>query len=115
MMQLLKHLARIEALFPPRLTVSNMTLQSLEEAWLAWPLLVPWGMLVDGINFYYVLAANTPLTKRLNVAIIDNNPALGRRPCIKKEDIPDPRVSTVTSASISFFKDIGAWKYVEQH
>ncbi|GLT68587.1 hypothetical protein SLA2020_408020 [Shorea laevis] len=72
-------------------------------------------MLVDGINFYYVLAANTPLTKHLNVAIIDNNPALGRRPCVKKEDNPDPRVSTVTSATISFFKDIGAWKYVEQH
>ncbi|GLU08728.1 hypothetical protein SLE2022_256230 [Rubroshorea leprosula] len=59
--------------------------------------------------------ANTPLTKHLNVAIIDSNPALGRRPCIKKEDIPDPRVSTVTPASISFFKDIGAWQYVEQH
>ncbi|KAB2608819.1 ubiquinone biosynthesis monooxygenase COQ6 [Pyrus ussuriensis x Pyrus communis] len=34
---------------------------------------------------------------------------------IKKEDPPDPRVSTVTSATISLFKDIGAWKYVEQN
>ncbi|KAL0456826.1 UNVERIFIED_CONTAM: Ubiquinone biosynthesis monooxygenase COQ6, mitochondrial [Sesamum latifolium] len=35
--------------------------------------------------------------------------------CIRKEDPPDPRVSTVTPASIDLFKDVGAWKYVEQH
>ncbi|KAK6265967.1 hypothetical protein QUC31_016804, partial [Theobroma cacao] len=65
--------------------------------------------------------ASRPLTKHLNVAIIDSNPALGRKHFIKKEDLPDPRVSTVTPATISFFKvvvylaDIGAWQYVEQH
>ncbi|KAL5551954.1 hypothetical protein UlMin_002130 [Ulmus minor] len=59
--------------------------------------------------------ASMPLTKHLNVAIIDSNPALFSRPSIKKEDPPDPRVSTVTPASISLFKDIGAWKYVQQH
>ncbi|PON43865.1 Ubiquinone biosynthesis hydroxylase UbiH/COQ [Parasponia andersonii] len=59
--------------------------------------------------------ASMPLTKHLNVAIVDSNPALLSGVCIKKEDPPDPRVSTVTPATISFFKDIGAWKYVEQH
>lgn len=59
--------------------------------------------------------ASRPLTKHLSVAIIDSNPALGRKHFIKKEDLPDPRVSTVTPATISFFKDIGAWQYVEQH
>ncbi|KAJ7979674.1 Ubiquinone biosynthesis monooxygenase COQ6, mitochondrial [Quillaja saponaria] len=59
--------------------------------------------------------ASTPLTKQLKVAIIDSNPALGSTLCIKKEDPPDPRVSTVTPATISFFKDAGAWKYVEQN
>ncbi|KDP20324.1 hypothetical protein JCGZ_06410 [Jatropha curcas] len=59
--------------------------------------------------------ATTPLTKHLNVAIIDSNPALGSKLIIKKEDPPDPRVSTVTPATISIFKDIGAWQYVQQH
>ncbi|XP_022761933.1 ubiquinone biosynthesis monooxygenase COQ6, mitochondrial-like isoform X3 [Durio zibethinus] len=59
--------------------------------------------------------ATRPLTKHLNIAIIDSNPALGRKHFIKKEDLPDPRVSTVTPATISFFKDIGAWQYVERH
>ncbi|PON47947.1 Ubiquinone biosynthesis hydroxylase UbiH/COQ [Trema orientale] len=59
--------------------------------------------------------ASMPLTKHLNVAIVDSNPALLSGVCIKKEDPPDPRVSTVTPATISFFKDIGAWKYVEEH
>ncbi|XWS09117.1 hypothetical protein CRYUN_Cryun40dG0058400 [Craigia yunnanensis] len=59
--------------------------------------------------------ASRRLTKHLNVAIIDSNPALGRKHFIKKEDLPDPRVSTVTPATISFFKDIGTWQYVEQH
>uniref|UniRef100_A0A2N9F4V0 Uncharacterized protein n=1 Tax=Fagus sylvatica TaxID=28930 RepID=A0A2N9F4V0_FAGSY len=45
-----------------------------------------------------------PLTKHLNVAIIDSNPALGSRLCFNKEDPPNPRVSTVTPASISLFK-----------
>ena len=49
-------------------------------------------------------AASMPLTKHLNVAIIDSNPALLARDNIKKEDAPDPRVSTVTPATISFFK-----------
>ncbi|XP_052874862.1 uncharacterized protein LOC108454263 isoform X1 [Gossypium arboreum] len=59
--------------------------------------------------------ASRPLTRHLNVAIIDSNPALGRKHFIKKEDLPDPRVSTITPATISFFKDIGAWQFVEQH
>lgn len=59
--------------------------------------------------------ASMPLTKQLTVAIIDSNPALGRKDCFKKDDPPDPRVSTVTPATISFFKDVGAWQYVQQH
>ncbi|XP_052208510.1 uncharacterized protein LOC127812191 isoform X2 [Diospyros lotus] len=59
--------------------------------------------------------ASTPLTKQLSIAIIDSNPALGRNDCIKKDDPPDPRVSTVTPASISFFKEVGAWHYLQQH
>ncbi|EYU31732.1 hypothetical protein ABFS82_07G059500 [Erythranthe guttata] len=59
--------------------------------------------------------ANTPLTKKLSVAIIDSNPALLSGDVIKKEDPPDPRVSTVTPATIALFKDMGAWKYVEEH
>ncbi|KAL0414130.1 UNVERIFIED_CONTAM: Ubiquinone biosynthesis monooxygenase COQ6, mitochondrial [Sesamum radiatum] len=59
--------------------------------------------------------ARMPLTNQLNVAIIDSNPALLTSDCIRKEDPPDPRVSTVTPASIDLFKDVGAWKYVEEH
>lgn len=59
--------------------------------------------------------ASNPMTKQLSVAIIDSNPALGSSLHIKKEDPPDPRVSTVTPASISFLQDAGAWKYVEQN
>lgn len=49
-------------------------------------------------------AASMPLTKELDLAIIDSNPALMAQDCIRKEDPPDPRVSTVTPATISFFK-----------
>ncbi|XP_048319776.2 uncharacterized protein LOC107430222 isoform X2 [Ziziphus jujuba] len=59
--------------------------------------------------------ASMPLTKDLNVAIIDSNPALSSGVSIKKEEPPDPRVSTVTPATISIFKEIGAWKYIEQN
>nr|AKF43257.1 FAD/NAD(P)-binding oxidoreductase family protein [Pelargonium citronellum] len=59
--------------------------------------------------------ARMPLTKQLNVAIIDSNPALQNKLIIKKEDPPDPRVSTVTPATISLFKDVGAWEYVLQN
>ncbi|PWA71627.1 FAD/NAD(P)-binding oxidoreductase family protein [Artemisia annua] len=59
--------------------------------------------------------ASMPLTKHLSIAIIDSNPALLNGPSINKDDPPDPRVSTVTPATISLFKDIGAWEYVEQH
>ncbi|KFK39724.1 hypothetical protein AALP_AA3G280100 [Arabis alpina] len=58
--------------------------------------------------------ASKPLTKHLNVAIIDNNPLLGRKNVIEKGHPPDARVSTVTPATISFLKDIGAWKYIEE-
>lgn len=53
-----------------------------------------------------MLAAKMPLTKQLNVAIIDSNPALQSGQSIKKDDPPDPRVSTVTPATISLFKGI---------
>ncbi|MED6194812.1 putative ubiquinone biosynthesis monooxygenase [Stylosanthes scabra] len=53
-----------------------------------------------------------PMTKQLSVATIDSNPALSGSMSIKKEDPPDPRVSTVTPATISFLQDAGAWKYV---
>lgn len=56
--------------------------------------------------FNFLFPATTPLTKHLNVAIIDSNPALGGKLCIKREDPPDARVSTVTPATISFFKGI---------
>ncbi|KAH6825958.1 oxidoreductase family protein [Perilla frutescens var. hirtella] len=59
--------------------------------------------------------AKMPLTNQLNVAIIDSNPALQSGHCIKQEDPPDPRVSTVTPATIAHFKDVGVWKYVEEH
>ncbi|CAL5347589.1 unnamed protein product [Camellia sinensis] len=36
--------------------------------------------------------ASMPLTKQLTVAIIDSNPALGRKDCFKKDDPPDPRM-----------------------
>ncbi|KAK6929612.1 FAD-binding domain [Dillenia turbinata] len=58
--------------------------------------------------------ASMPLTKQLNIAIVDSNPALGSASSIKKEGPPDPRVSTVTPATISLFKDVGAWQYVQQ-
>ena len=51
-------------------------------------------------------AASMPLTKQLTVAIIDSNPALGREEHFKKDDPPDSRVSTVTPATISFYKGI---------
>lgn len=54
------------------------------------------------------VAAHLPLTKHLKVVIIDSNPALGKRDCINKEDPPDPRVSTVTPATISYFKGIAS-------
>ncbi|KAI4357012.1 hypothetical protein L6164_000991 [Bauhinia variegata] len=59
--------------------------------------------------------ASVPMTKQLNIAIIDSNPALQSGFCIKKEDPPDPRVSTITPATISFLQGAGAWKYVEQN
>nr|GMD90773.1 FAD/NAD(P)-binding oxidoreductase family protein [Ipomoea batatas] len=59
--------------------------------------------------------ASTPLTRHLNVAIIDSNPALQNADLLKKEGPPDPRVSTVTPATISFYRDMGAWQHVQQH
>ncbi|GAB4843090.1 Putative ubiquinone biosynthesis monooxygenase [Ancistrocladus abbreviatus] len=59
--------------------------------------------------------ASNPLTEKLSVAIIDSNPALTRGVRINKDEPPDPRVSTITPTTISLLKDIGAWKYIEQH
>ncbi|KAK1310401.1 hypothetical protein QJS10_CPA08g01128 [Acorus calamus] len=59
--------------------------------------------------------SSMPLTKNLTIAIIDSNPALGSKGIFKQDGVPDPRVSTVTPATISFFQEIGAWKYVQQH
>ena len=57
------------------------------------------------LTFLYILyAANMPLTKNLRVAIIDSTPALKSRNYLTKSSIPDSRVSTVTPATISFFK-----------
>uniref|UniRef100_A0A1D1ZBL8 Ubiquinone biosynthesis monooxygenase COQ6, mitochondrial n=3 Tax=Anthurium amnicola TaxID=1678845 RepID=A0A1D1ZBL8_9ARAE len=66
-----------------------------------------------GMAFACALS-RTRLTKHLNVAIIDSNPTLGFENSFKKCEIPNPRVSTVTPATISFFKEIGAWDYVQQ-
>ncbi|AQK49471.1 hypothetical protein ZEAMMB73_Zm00001d049041, partial [Zea mays] len=51
-------------------------------------------------------AANMSLTKHLRVAIIDSNQALESRSYLGKNSIPDSRVSTVTPATISFFKGV---------
>jgi len=45
-----------------------------------------------------------PLTKHLKIAIIDSNPALKSRGYLDKNSTPDSRVSTVTPATISFFR-----------
>ncbi|GLJ08108.1 hypothetical protein SUGI_0081450 [Cryptomeria japonica] len=58
--------------------------------------------------------ASLPLTKALKIAIIDSNPTLGVKKIFPKDDIPDPRVSTITPATVSFFKDIGAWEHVQE-
>lgn len=60
----------------------------------------------------FVFPASMPMTKQLSVAIIDSNPALSSGLCIKKEDPPDPRVSTVTPASISFLQGILFLRFV---
>ncbi|PKA55098.1 Zeaxanthin epoxidase, chloroplastic [Apostasia shenzhenica] len=54
------------------------------------------------------------LAKQLKVVIIDSNPTLKSTVHFKKDELPDPRVSTVTPATISFLKEVGAWEYVEQ-
>ncbi|CAH9101194.1 unnamed protein product [Cuscuta europaea] len=59
--------------------------------------------------------ASTSLTSKLRVAIIDSNPALLNVDFLEKEVPPDPRVSTVTPATISFYKGVGAWQHVQQH
>lgn len=58
--------------------------------------------------------SSMPLTKQLKVAIIDSNPALQSGSLLKKDNVPNPRVSTVTPATISFLKEVGAWEYVQQ-
>ncbi|KAI3833755.1 hypothetical protein MKW92_017146 [Papaver armeniacum] len=73
-------------------------------------------LLFTALSHFYFLdfLASIPLTRHLNVAIIDSNPALGRIDGIKKCELPDPRVSAITPATISFFKDVGAWQYVQE-
>ncbi|GMP74391.1 hypothetical protein CsSME_00031822 [Camellia sinensis var. sinensis] len=60
-------------------------------------------------------AASMPLTKQLTVAIIDSNLALGRKDYFKKDDPPDPRVSAITPATISFFKGIRCYLVIIVH
>lgn len=57
--------------------------------------------------------ASLPLTKALRVAIIDSNPTLGVRKFLPTDDVPDVRVSAITPSTVSFFKDVGAWEYVQ--
>lgn len=57
--------------------------------------------------------ASLPLTKALRVAIIDSNPTLGVRNFLPTDDVPDVRVSAITPSTVSFFKDVGAWEYVQ--
>lgn len=54
--------------------------------------------------YFFPHAANMPLTKHLRVGIIDSNPALKSRNYLKKDGVPDSRVSTITPATISFFR-----------
>ncbi|CAL9754047.1 unnamed protein product [Musa acuminata subsp. burmannicoides] len=58
--------------------------------------------------------SSIPLTKHLKVAIVDPNPALSLRNYYDKSEMPDSRVSTITPATISLFKDVGAWEHVQQ-
>lgn len=57
--------------------------------------------------------ASLPLTKALRVAIIDSNPTLGVRKSLPTDNVPDVRVSAITPSTVSFFKDVGAWEYVQ--
>uniref|UniRef100_A0A0E0P3N7 Ubiquinone biosynthesis monooxygenase COQ6, mitochondrial n=2 Tax=Oryza rufipogon TaxID=4529 RepID=A0A0E0P3N7_ORYRU len=70
--------------------------------------------IVGGGMVGLAVASNMPLTKHLRVGIIDSNPALKSRNYLKKDGVPDSRVSTITPATISFFRDIGAWDHVQQ-
>ncbi|XP_002965486.2 ubiquinone biosynthesis monooxygenase COQ6, mitochondrial [Selaginella moellendorffii] len=50
---------------------------------------------------------SSPLTRSLKIAVIDGSPISFDK--VKKSDIPDPRVSSITPATVSFCKDIGTW------
>ncbi|XP_056843016.1 LOW QUALITY PROTEIN: uncharacterized protein LOC108837154 [Raphanus sativus] len=93
---------------------SNVKINSIEDDSPQHDIAIVGGGMV-GIAFAASLASK-PLTKHLNVAIIDNNPLFGTKSTIEKghPPPPDPRVSTVTPATISFLKGIGAWKYIEE-
>ncbi|KAK9140663.1 hypothetical protein Scep_010344 [Stephania cephalantha] len=56
-----------------------------------------------------------PLTKHLNVAIIDSNPALGKKEVYKQLEIPTARFSSRSPYTFPLFKNVGAWEYVLQH
>ncbi|XP_078169894.1 uncharacterized protein LOC144564207 isoform X1 [Carex rostrata] len=56
--------------------------------------------------------SSMPLTKHLRVAVIDDNPFLASKGYLKRDQMPDSRVSTVTPATINLFKEIGAWEHV---
>ena len=51
-------------------------------------------------------AASSPITRKMRVAIIDDNPALTSGSWLNKEEPPDPRVSTITPASIAFLQSM---------
>eukprot|EP00249_Psilotum_nudum_P008936 c21604_g1_i1 orf=333-2006(-) len=57
--------------------------------------------------------AKNPLLASLRVAIIDSSSSIGVSQGMPKNAIPDPRVSAITPATVSFLKDMGAWDHIE--
>ncbi|KAK9160219.1 hypothetical protein Syun_006560 [Stephania yunnanensis] len=56
--------------------------------------------------------SNLYCSKHIRVWLVDSSLTLKGLMNGTDDHPPDPRVSTVTPATISFFKDVGAWEYV---